>query len=85
LYSKILTELRIILVSRMAKPEEVIIVEDENGGLTKEYYKDVDSIQLYSSMRECLIYLTNLNFVDMENIMLDKLSKQVIFKIIKDK
>ena len=31
LYSPVLSKLRVLLVSRMAKPEEVLIVEDENG------------------------------------------------------
>lgn len=61
----------------MAKPEEVIIVEDENGQIVKEYMKDVDSIQLYKSMRETLIYLTHLDYQDTEKIMLEKLEQQV--------
>ena len=39
--------------------------------------KDVDTIQLYKSMREALIYLTNLDCDDTEKIMLQKLSAQV--------
>eukprot|EP00818_Percolomonas_sp_WS_P000424 CAMPEP_0117443390 /NCGR_PEP_ID=MMETSP0759-20121206/4670_1 /TAXON_ID=63605 /ORGANISM="Percolomonas cosmopolitus, Strain WS" /LENGTH=1065 /DNA_ID=CAMNT_0005235363 /DNA_START=185 /DNA_END=3382 /DNA_ORIENTATION=+ len=74
-YSKILSDLRYILVSRMAKPEEVIIVEDENGNLIKERYTNVASIELYNSMRKCLIFLTNLDYKDMENIMTGKLER----------
>lgn len=77
-YSKILSDLRVIFITRMAKPEEVIIVEDENGQIVKEYYKDVDSIQLYKTMKEGLIYLTNLDFADTENIMIERLHKQIV-------
>lgn len=77
IYAQILSKVRHVMVSKMARPEEVIIVEDENGDLIKEYMKDVDSIQLYKSMRETLILLTNLDFEDTENIMLAKLQAQV--------
>jgi exportin-1 len=76
-YAQVLSNLRLVMISKMAKPEEVIIVEDENGQIIKEYMKDVDSIQLYKNMRETLIYLTHLDYQDTERIMLDKLEKQV--------
>ena len=77
IYSKVLSEVRLVMISKMAKPEEVIIVEDENGDLIKETLKDVDSIQLYKTMRETLIYLTHLDYEDTETIMIDKLQAQV--------
>lgn len=30
-YEAVLTKIRLVLITRMAKPEEVLIVEDENG------------------------------------------------------
>ena len=30
-YSRLLTKIRLVVITRMAKPEEVLIVEDENG------------------------------------------------------
>jgi exportin-1 len=77
IYAQVLSNVRVVMVAKMAKPEEVIIVEDENGQIVKEYMKDVDSIQLYKSMRETLIYLTHLDYQDTEKIMLDKLEQQV--------
>jgi exportin-1 len=76
-YAPILSRVRTVMISKMAKPEEVIIVEDENGQIVKEYMKDVDTIQLYKSMKETLVFLTNLDPEDTENIMLGKLQKQV--------
>lgn len=74
---EIMPDVRLVMISKMAKPEEVIIVEDENGDIIKERMKDVDSIQLYKTMRDTLIYLTHLNYSNTERIMLDKLAKQI--------
>ena len=35
LYSGSMSQLRMLMVSRMAKPEEVLIVEDENGNIVR--------------------------------------------------
>ena len=77
LYSPVLSKLRVLLVSRMAKPEEVLIVEDENGEIVRETMRDSDAITLYKTMRETLVYLTHLNYDDTENIMLERLQYQV--------
>ena len=76
-YAPILHDLRLVLISKMAKPEEVMIVEDENGQIVREVLKDSDSVVLYKSMREALIYLTHLNPEDTQETMLEKLQKQV--------
>ncbi|KMS64790.1 hypothetical protein BVRB_042630, partial [Beta vulgaris subsp. vulgaris] len=60
-YAPIQSQLRIVLISKMPKPEEVLIVENEHGEIVKETLKDTDAIQLYMSMRHCLVYLTNLD------------------------
>lgn len=31
MYERVLTKIRLVVITRMAKPEEVLIVEDENG------------------------------------------------------
>ena len=43
-----------MMISRMAKPEEVLIVENEQGEVVREFLKDTDSINLYKNMRETL-------------------------------
>jgi len=40
--------------------------------------RDTDSINLYKNMRETLVYLTHLDYVDTEKIMTDKLQNQVM-------
>ena len=42
------------MVKRMAKPEEVIVVENEQGEAVREVIKDTDAMNLYKSMRETL-------------------------------
>lgn len=76
-YEIILSKLRTIMIARMAKPEEVLVVENEQGEVVREFLKDTDSITLYRNMRETLVYLTHLNYVDTERIMTQKLTNQV--------
>ncbi|GAA0143803.1 transporter [Lithospermum erythrorhizon] len=77
LYSGTMSKLRLLMISRMAKPEEVLIVEDENGNIVRETMKDNDVLVQYKIMRETLIYLSHLDHEDTEKQMLRKLSKQL--------
>ncbi|KAK6058655.1 CRM1 protein, partial [Cooperia oncophora] len=81
LYKEHLSNLRTIMISRMAKPEEVLVVENDQGEVVREIVKDTDSITLYKNMRECLVYLTHLDCKDTEQKMTDKLASQVINKL----
>ena len=56
---------------------QVLIVENDEGEIVREFMKESDTIVLYKSMREVLVYLTHLDVNDTEMIMTDKLSKQV--------
>lgn len=77
LYAEVLSSVRYIMISRMVKPEEVLVVENENGEVVREFLKDTDSINLYKNMRETLVYLTHLDYQDTERIMTEKLQNQV--------
>lgn len=77
IYENMLSKLRCIMIGRMAKPEEVLVVENDQGEVVREFMKDTDSIQLYNNMRETLVYLTHLNSQDTESIMNEKLKRQV--------
>lgn len=76
-YADILSKVRYIMISRMAKPEEVLIVENENGEVVREFMKDTNAINLYKNMRETLVFLTHLDYSDTEHIMTEKLMNQV--------
>ena len=61
----------------MAKPEEVIVVEDENGNVVRETMKDTDVLARYKTMHETLVYLSHLDHEDTEQQMLDTLRFQM--------
>ena len=48
------SQVRLVMISRMAKPEEVLVVENEQGEVVREFMKDTDAINMYKSMRETL-------------------------------
>ncbi len=77
IYKDHLSQIRQCVITRMAKPEEVLVVEDENGEIVRELTKDTEAIALYKTMRETIVYLTHLNYKDTASIMLEKLSLQV--------
>ncbi|KAJ7821373.1 CRM1 C terminal-domain-containing protein [Mycena olivaceomarginata] len=77
IYRDILSNLRLVMIGRMVKPEEVLIVENEEGEIVREFMKESDTIVLYKSMRVVLVYLTHLDVADTEAILTDKLAKQV--------
>lgn len=77
LYANTMSKLRLLMISRMAKPEEVLIVEDENGNIVRETMKDNDVLVQYKIMRETLVYLTHLDHEDTEKQMLKKLSNHL--------
>ena len=59
----------------MSKPEEVLIIEDENGEMIKEEFPDCNTIALYNMMRDTLVYLTHLDPNETIGIMREKLTK----------
>eukprot|EP00998_Keelungia_sp_KM082_P007086 NODE_32_length_3355_cov_67.228005_g30_i0.p1 GENE.NODE_32_length_3355_cov_67.228005_g30_i0~~NODE_32_length_3355_cov_67.228005_g30_i0.p1 ORF type:complete len:1028 (+),score=239.46 NODE_32_length_3355_cov_67.228005_g30_i0:62-3085(+) len=76
-YEPIFTDLRRTMIKQMVRPEEVIIMEDDNGEYVKQEMPDVDAQQLYNSMKNVLVVLTHLDYDDTECIMLDKLNDHV--------
>ncbi|KAI9764098.1 MAG: Karyopherin transporter [Candelina submexicana] len=76
-YDEVLTNLRMVMIEKMVRPEEVLIVENDEGEIVREFVKESDTIQLYKTTRECLVYLTHLDVTDTEDIMSEKLRRQV--------
>ncbi|KAF1988072.1 hypothetical protein K402DRAFT_419916 [Aulographum hederae CBS 113979] len=76
-YTEVLSNLRTVMIEKMVRPEEVLIVENDEGEIVREFVKESDTIQLYKSTRECLVFLTHLDVADTEAIMSEKLAKQV--------
>ncbi|GMM55064.1 exportin [Maudiozyma humilis] len=77
IYEDICSQLRWVIIENMVRPEEVLVVENDEGEIVREFVKESDTIQLYKSEREVLVYLTHLNVVDTEQIMVSKLGRQI--------
>ncbi|ODQ78581.1 hypothetical protein BABINDRAFT_162786 [Babjeviella inositovora NRRL Y-12698] len=77
MYASICSQLRLVVIESMVRPEEVLIVENDEGEIVREFVKESDTITLYKSMREVLVYLTHLDVLDTENIMSEKLARQI--------
>jgi len=76
-YAPLLSRLRALMIARMAKPEEVIVVEDEAGNVVREAMKDTDTLARYKTMHETLVYLAHLDHEDTEAQMQARLRAQV--------
>jgi exportin-1 len=50
-YAEVLTNLRSVVIEKMVRPEEVLIVENDEGEIVREFVKESDTIQLYKSTR----------------------------------
>lgn len=77
LYVEILARVREIMINHMAKPEEVLIEEDEAGEVIRERNKNTEAVELYKVMKDTLVYLTHLDPRNTEEIMIEKLSRQM--------
>ena len=58
-YQPVLTKVRYIMISRMAKPEEVLVVENDQGEVVREFMKDTGFINMYKHMCETLVFLSS--------------------------
>lgn len=76
-YADILSKLRTVAIEKMVRPEEVLIVENDEGEIVREFVKESDTIMLYQSMRKLLVFLTHLDVNDTKQIMMDKLARQI--------
>ena len=57
----------------MAKPKEVLISTDEDGEIIEDDNLDTEDVALYENMRETLIYLTNQDTKEMDQIIQGRL------------
>ena len=50
-YQDVLSNLRQVMIEKMVRPEEVLIVENDEGEIVREFVKESDTIQLYKTTR----------------------------------
>jgi exportin-1 len=74
-YPGILAEVENIMVEFMVKPKEVLVVIDENGEAVEEVFDDTETISVYETMRETLVYLTNIDKIGVDRVIQTRLDK----------
>ena len=67
------------MISRMAKPEEVLVVENEQGEVVREFMKDTDAINMYKTMRETLGFSSLLFYFSRTTFLALFLTKYIYF------
>lgn len=77
MYSALLSDVRTMMIFKMAKPEEVLVAVNEQGDVVREVIKDTDSHVIYQTCKKTLVFLTHLDSKNTEDIMQHKLSCQV--------
>ncbi|KAK8802110.1 hypothetical protein WA158_006505 [Blastocystis sp. Blastoise] len=77
IYKDVFPQIREILIDHMAKPEEILVAENDDGEVVREERQDTDTIALYLQMKETLVFLTHLNYDNTEQIMLKKMEIQM--------
>ena len=56
------------MVDFMVKPKEVLVVVNEDGEAVEDVFDDTETISLYETMRETLVYLTNIDKIGVERV-----------------
>ena len=74
-YPDFLYHLRRLAIRRMACPNEVIYIADENGIHSRRENIRSQSTDLYITMREMLVYLTHIDHDDMMNALFEKVEE----------
>jgi len=59
----------------MVKPQEVLLTIDESGEVEEEVIEDTEMRELFETMRETLIFLTNQNPAEAEQIFQQRLEQ----------
>ncbi|KAI8370327.1 Crm1-F1 [Radiomyces spectabilis] len=76
-YKKIFVDLRRIIMERMVTPDEVLIVQNDEGEIVREYVKQSDNAALYTSIRHVVCLLTIMDPEDTEVVIRNKFAKAI--------
>ncbi len=74
-YPEVLAQVEQIMVDCMVKPKEVLVVIDDNGEAVEEVFDDTETISVYETMRETLVYLTNIDKVGVDRVIQSRLDR----------
>ncbi|KNB42717.1 exportin-1 [Blastocystis sp. subtype 4] len=76
-YTNLTQQLIQLIVERMSRPEEVMMMENEDGEVVRVETKDTDGIALYKIMKECLVLLASVDYEITEAILMNALDIQL--------
>jgi exportin-1 len=60
-YAPFFPPVRRILINKMERPEDIIVVDGEMGELVRAENRDTVTLELYRVMKEALVFLTNID------------------------
>ena len=66
-----------LLVRRMSRPEEVMVMENDDGEIVRVETKDTDCSALYKVMKETLVLLSSVDYEITEAIFMSSLDDEV--------
>ena len=66
-----------LLVQCMSRPEEVMLMENDDGEIVRVETQDTDGIALYKTMKEILVLLASVDYEITEAIFMSSLDDQV--------
>jgi len=75
LYDESLPMLRRVLIKRMPRPEEIIIIEGEDGKIVREKQRGTIDQDLFSTIRQVLLALTKIDVDDTLNALVELLQQ----------
>ena len=76
-YTPVVQQVIQLIVERIPRPEEVMMMENEDGEIVRVETKDTDGIALYKVMKECLVMLVRVDYEITEAILMNGLDMQV--------
>eukprot|EP00485_Elphidium_margaritaceum_P011615 CAMPEP_0202687500 /NCGR_PEP_ID=MMETSP1385-20130828/3167_1 /ASSEMBLY_ACC=CAM_ASM_000861 /TAXON_ID=933848 /ORGANISM="Elphidium margaritaceum" /LENGTH=1175 /DNA_ID=CAMNT_0049342305 /DNA_START=97 /DNA_END=3624 /DNA_ORIENTATION=+ len=74
LYREALHSLKQVLMRRLPRPKEVLVVKDENGAVVKQEMKDTFMLTLHQQMSKILYILSSIDPADTRKVIGDKLT-----------
>lgn len=74
-YEDVLKQLGLVLIENMVKPDDVFVIENEDGEITRDFIKHSDTTVLSKSMRDVFSLLTNLYPAYIQTTIQEKLAR----------
>lgn len=74
-YQDILHQLAIVLIENMVRPDDVFVIENDNGEITRDFIKQSDTTVLSKLLRDVFSSLTHLYPVYIQTLIQERLSR----------